>query len=67
MSLQEIKVFLKQTLSSKIDAVELTSLIGMLIEAVTGWNRMQQIVNVNQQHSLIRIMTSKLIQNTKCN
>ena len=47
MSLQEIKVFLKQTLSSKIDAVELTSLIGMLIEAVTGWNRMQQIVNVN--------------------
>jgi release factor glutamine methyltransferase len=49
MSLQEIKVFLKQTLSSKIDAVELTSLIGMLIEAVTGWNRMQQIVNVNTE------------------
>jgi len=47
MSLQEIKTFLKQKLSSKIDAVELTSLIGMLIEAVTGWNRMQQIVNVN--------------------
>lgn len=49
MSLQEIKVFLKQKLSSKIDAVELTSLIGMLIEAVTGWNRMQQIVNVNTE------------------
>jgi release factor glutamine methyltransferase len=49
MSLQEIKVFLKQTLSSKIDAVDLTSLIGMLIEAVTGWNRMQQIVNVNTE------------------
>jgi len=49
MSLQEIKVFLKQTLSSKIDAVELTSLIGMLIAAVTGWNRMQQIVNVNTE------------------
>ena len=49
MSLQEIKIFLKQKLSSKIDAVELTSLIGMLIEAVTGWNRMQQIVNVNTE------------------
>ena len=49
MSLQEFKIFLKQTLSSKIDAVELTSLIGMLIEAVTGWNRMQQIVNVNTE------------------
>jgi release factor glutamine methyltransferase len=49
MSLQEIKTFLKQKLSSKIDAVELTSLIGMLIEAVTGWNRMQQIVNVNTE------------------
>jgi release factor glutamine methyltransferase len=49
MSLQEIKIFLKQKLSSKIDAVELSSLIGMLIEAVTGWNRMQQIVNVNTE------------------
>jgi release factor glutamine methyltransferase len=49
MSLQEIKIFLKQKLASKIDAVELSSLIGMLIEAVTGWNRMQQIVNVNTE------------------
>ena len=49
MSLQEIKIFLKQKLSSTIDTVELTSLIGMLIEAVTGWNRMQQIVNVNTE------------------
>ena len=49
MSLQEIKIFLKQTLSSKIDAVELTSLIGMLIEAVTGWNTVQQIVNINTE------------------
>ena len=49
MSLHEIKIFLKQKLASKIDAVELSSLIGMLIEAVTGWNRMQQIVNVNTE------------------
>ncbi|MEY4052355.1 MAG: peptide chain release factor N(5)-glutamine methyltransferase [Chitinophagia bacterium] len=49
MSLQEIKIFLKQKLASTIDAVELTSLMGMLIEAVTGWNRMQQIVNINTE------------------
>jgi release factor glutamine methyltransferase len=49
MSLQEIKIFLKQKLATKIDAVELSSLMGMLIEAVTGWNRMQQIVNVNME------------------
>jgi len=49
MSLQEIKIFLKQKLASTIDAVELSSLIGILIEAVTGWNRMQQIVNVNTE------------------
>ncbi len=51
MSLQEIKIFLKQKLASKIDAVELSSLMGMLIEAVTGWNRMEQIVNVNTELS----------------
>ncbi len=66
MSLQEIKIFLKQTLSSKIDAVELTSLIGMLIEAVTGWNRMQQIVNVNtglskEQQALLEDYAQQLL------
>ena len=66
MSLQEIKIFLKQTLSSKIDAVELTSLIGMLIEAVTGWNRMQQIVNVNtglskEQQALLENYAQQLL------
>lgn len=66
MSLQEIKIFLKQKLSSKIDAVELTSLIGMLIEAVTGWNRMQQIVNVNteltkEQQSLLENYAQQLL------
>ncbi len=66
MSLQEIKIFLKQKLSSKIDAVELTSLIGMLIEAVTGWNRMQQIVNVNteltkEQQAVLENYTQQLL------
>jgi release factor glutamine methyltransferase len=66
MSLQEIKIFLKQKLASKIDAVELSSLIGMLIEAVTGWNRMQQIVNVNtaftkEQQTQIELYAEQLI------
>ncbi len=66
MSLQEIKIFLKQKLSSKIDAVELTSLIGMLIVAVTGWNRMQQIVNVNteltkEQQAVLENYTQQLL------
>ena len=60
MSLQEIKIFLKQKLASKIDAVELSSLMGMLIEAVTGWNRMQQIVNVNTPLTKEQIETIEL-------
>jgi len=66
MSLQEIKIFLKQKLASKIDAVELSSLMGMLIEAVTGWNRMQQIVNVNtaftkEQQTQIELYAEQLL------
>jgi release factor glutamine methyltransferase len=66
MSLQEIKIFLKQKLASTIDAVELSSLMGMLIEAVTGWNRMQQIVNVNteltkEQQAQIELYAEQLL------
>jgi len=66
MSLQEIKIFLKQKLASTIDAVELSSLMGMLIEAVTGWNRMQQIVNVNteltkEQQAQIELYAQQLL------
>ncbi len=60
MSLQEIKNFLKQKLSAKIDAIELSSLIGMLLEEVTGWNRMQQIVNVNTPLTKEQIETIEL-------
>ncbi len=47
MRLQEIKLLLKQKLSSQIEAIELNSIIGMLIEEVSGWNRTQQIINSN--------------------
>ena len=47
MTLAEIKIETKQLLSKKIDAIELNSLLGMLIEEVTGWNRVQQVVEIN--------------------
>ena len=47
MTLAEIKIAIKQSLSKKIEPIELNSLLGMLIEEVTGWNRVQQIVEIN--------------------
>jgi len=47
MTLTEIKTSIKQTLSKKMEPIELNSLLGMLIEEVTGWNRVQQIVEIN--------------------
>jgi release factor glutamine methyltransferase len=47
MTLSEIKISIKQLLSQKLDAIELNSLLGMLIEEVTGWNRVQQVVEIN--------------------
>ena len=47
MTLAEIKITIKQSLSKKIESIELGSLMGMLIEEVTGWNRVQQVVEIN--------------------
>jgi release factor glutamine methyltransferase len=47
MTLAEIKIVIKQLLSKKIESIELNSLMGILIEEVTGWNRVQQIVEIN--------------------
>jgi len=47
MTLTEIKTSIKQTLSKKMEPIELNSLLGMLIEEVTGWNRVQQIIEIN--------------------
>lgn len=47
MTLAEVKTSVKQSLSKKVDSIELNSLLGMLIEDVTGWNRVQQIVEIN--------------------
>jgi release factor glutamine methyltransferase len=55
MTLAEIKIETKQLLSKKIDALELNSLLGMLIEEVTGWNRVQQVVEINTPLTEIQI------------
>jgi release factor glutamine methyltransferase len=47
MTLAEIKKTIKELLSKKLDSIELNSLLGMLIEEVTGWNRIQQVVEIN--------------------
>jgi release factor glutamine methyltransferase len=47
MTLTEIKTSIKQTLSKKMEPIELNSLLGMLIDEVTGWNRVQQIIEIN--------------------
>jgi release factor glutamine methyltransferase len=55
LTLAEIKIATKQQLSKKIDAIELNSLLGMLIEEVTGWNRVQQVVETNTPLTEIQI------------
>ena len=47
MLLQDLKILLKQKLTTHFEAVELSSIIGMLIEDVSGWNRTQQIIHQN--------------------
>ncbi|MEI6189194.1 MAG: peptide chain release factor N(5)-glutamine methyltransferase [Chitinophagia bacterium] len=48
MSLHEIKQFLKLQLAEKMDAVELNSLLSLLLEHVTGWNQVQQVLHKNE-------------------
>jgi release factor glutamine methyltransferase len=55
MTLAEIKIATKQQLSKKIDTIELNSLLSMLIEEVTGWNRVQQVVEINTPLTEIQI------------
>ncbi len=47
MSLHEIKQSLKLQLDEKLDAVELNSLLSLLMEHVTGWNQVQQVLHKN--------------------
>ena len=47
MLLQDLKILLKQKLTTHFEAIELSSIIGMLIEEVSGWNRTQQIIHQN--------------------
>lgn len=48
MSLQEKKQLIKNKLSGKYDAIELNSLLSMLIEHVTGWNQLQQVIHKDE-------------------
>ena len=48
MSLHEIKQFLKLQLAEKMDAVELNSLLSLLLEHVAGWNQVQQVLHKNE-------------------
>jgi len=45
MSLNEIKQSIKQKLAAEFEAIELNSMLSMLIEHITGWNQVQQVVN----------------------
>ena len=47
MLLPDLKILLKQKLTTHFEAIELSSIIGMLIEEVSGWNRTQQILHQN--------------------
>jgi release factor glutamine methyltransferase len=48
MSLYQTKQSIKQQLSSQFEAIELNSLLSMLMEHVTGWNQVQQAVHKDQ-------------------
>jgi release factor glutamine methyltransferase len=45
MSLQALKQQFKQELASQYESIELNSLLSILIEHLTGWNQIQQVVN----------------------
>ena len=55
MLLQDLKILLKQKLTSHFEAVELSSIIGMLIEEVSGWNRTQQIIHQNTAFNQVQV------------
>ena len=50
MRLNDIKQALKKQLAVEFETVELGSILSILIEHITGWNQVQQVVN--QDHSI---------------
>lgn len=55
MSLHEIKQSLKLQLLDQFDPIELNSLLSLLIEHVTGWNQVNQVIHKNDSLSELQI------------
>jgi release factor glutamine methyltransferase len=49
MSLQEAKQQIKNQLATHFDAIEINSLITMILEQVTGWNQVNQIIHKEEE------------------
>lgn len=67
MSLNDTKQALKDKLSKQFETIELNSLLAMLIEYVTGWNKLQQAVNKDNtlttaQLAQLNTYTNELIE-----
>ena len=45
MSLQELKQAFKETLASEYESIELNSLMSILFEHITGWDKIKQVLN----------------------
>ena len=57
MSLHDTKQALKQKMSHKFEAIELNSLLAILIEHLTGWNQVNQAVNKDKELTPIQLTT----------
>ena len=59
MSLHALKQTIKQELANEYESIELSSLIAILLEHITGWNQIQQVLHkdealdANQQTALL--------------
>ena len=57
MTLSETKQSIKQKLSTHFEAIELNSLLAMLLEHVTGWNQIQQVVQKESPLTIEQLQT----------
>jgi release factor glutamine methyltransferase len=60
MSLQDTKQAMKHQLSNVYDALELNSIVNILIEEVTGWDALHQ--NIHKNDALEQSLTDQLTQ-----
>ena len=55
MSLQELKQECKAALSNQYDSIELNSLMAILFEHITGWDKLKQVLNKETELSQEKI------------